>query len=873
MKYIIIGVIGLLSVTQNLRGQDQTLHGDTTVTFRVEGLCDMCQERIEKSLKRKGVLSAHWSADSKLLEVHFDPALASLPKLHQWVSEAGHDTELRKARKAAYDALPECCRYREAETVAMTHPERVLQNADTLKSIPASPHHLSGIVLRLDRKGNFEFLPGASVFWVDSGPGTLTDSTGYFSIPLQEQHRKLVVSFSGYRADTISVTDQRDIRVVLAEGNALKAVEVTARQRSTMVSSLSTLRTQVMTEKELFKAACCNLSESFETNPSVDVSFNDALTGSKQIQLLGLSGNYSLLTLENMPGPRGLATPMGLNYVPGPWIESIQISKGVGSVVNGFEGISGQINVELKKPEKAEPLFANIYVNDMGKVDLNLDLTRKINPKWSTALLVHDNFLNNTQVDFNKDGFRDVPTGNLFTLMNRWKYDDGKGFQLQLGIKYLKDDKTGGQSVFKPAVDKFSDNVYGLGIATTRWEGFMKVGYVFPGKKYKSIGWQLSSFDHSQGAYYGFRQYDGSQRNWYSNLIYQSIISNTSHKFRTGLSVVADNYRETFFYDVRYYGELFGEKFSRNEMVAGGFFEYTYNFLDKFSLVAGIRADHNNLFGWFATPRLHVRYEPVKGTVIRLASGRGQRTANLFAEQMGSMASQRSWLNPNQFSGKAYGMDPEVAWNSGITIDQVFSIGNRNGGISADYYYTHFSNKVVADFEDPQLAYFYNLDGRSFSSSFQVELHYELLRKLELRMAWRHYEVKNTYRNTLLEQPLLARNRAFLNLAWEVGRWKFDYTLNSIGSKRIPPTSANPPEFQLAKRSPSYYLMNAQVARTLGQKKLVEVYLGGENLTNYFQRDLILSPDQPFGPYFDASLVWGPVYGRMFYSGIRWKIK
>jgi outer membrane receptor for ferrienterochelin and colicin len=295
--------------------------------------------------------------------------------------------------------------------------------------------------------------------------------------------------------------------------------------------------------------------------------------------------------------------------------------------------------------------------------------------------------------------------------------------------------------------------------------------------------------------------------------------------------------------------------------------------MDKFSLVAGIRADHNSLYGWFGTPRLHLRYEPVKGTVIRLATGRGQRTANILAENTGIFVSSRSFRILDPQPGKAYGLNPEVAWNSGVTLDQQFSMGNRKGSISLDYYYTRFIDQVVVDMEDPRYISFYNLKGSSYSSSFQAEVNMELARKLELRVAWRFNDVRTTYNGVLLQRPLLARNRAFINLAWEKGLWKYDATVSNIGSKRIPTTSSNPKEYQMESVSPSYFMVNGQVSRYIGKNKLVEVYLGVENLTNYFQKRSILASEDPFGNYFDASLIWGPVYGRMFYSGFRWKIK
>jgi outer membrane receptor for ferrienterochelin and colicin len=375
---------------------------------------------------------------------------------------------------------------------------------------------------------------------------------------------------------------------------------------------------------------------------------------------------------------------------------------------------------------------------------------------------------------------------------------------------------------------------------------------------------QVSSYHHDQQSYFGLNPYNATQSNFYSNFIYQSIIGNTNHKFRTGFSFVADQYDELFI----------ATKYNRNETVTGTFFEYTYSYEKKLDLILGIRGDQNNLYGFFVTPRIHIRYQPAEKTVIRLAAGRGQRTANIIAENSGVLVSSRQLNILSSTSGKAYGLEPEVAWNEGISIDQRFRLFNRNGSLGLDFFRTDFQNQVVVDLDNSAREInFYNLSGKSFSNSFQAEVNYELLKKLELKLAYRLFDVKTTYHDQLLERPLVAKHRGFANLAYETGGWKFDYTITYNGTKRIPGTSENSAQYQFAKRSPSYVLMNAQVSKTLGEKFPVDIYLGGENLTNFYQQRVIIAPDQPFGTYFDASLIWGPVSGRMFYTGVRFKIK
>ncbi|MEO6837211.1 MAG: TonB-dependent receptor [Ginsengibacter sp.] len=846
-KYVYLLFIAVFSFTTSW---SQTNNGDQSASFKVFGKCVECKERIENALKLKGVDSADWNVETKMLDVVYDPSKINLKKIQSKILAAGHDLETEKASDEAYNSLPSCCRYRDVSEKGSDHSDE-----------DGHEHPVSGIVVSEDSKGNFLPLEGATISWSGSKTGIVSDKNGLFVMPKNANNAKLVVSYTGFQPDSLEITGTGQLQIVLASKGQLKGITIKGKPKFSYINDLAAIRNLNINSGDLLKAACCNLSESFETNPSVDVSYSDAVTGAKQIQLLGLAGVYTQLTVENLPGPRGLATPLGLNSIAGTWIESIQLSKGTGSVANGFESIAGQINVELKNPETSEKFYLNGYENDMGKTEINLNLAQHIGDRWSTGLLLHDDFLYN-KVDFNKDGFRDLPTGNLFSAVNKWAYEDHKGVEIQFGVKALVDDKTGGQMAYN-IDDKLTTNHYGLGIKTNRYEGFAKIGYVFPEKKYKSIGLQLSGFDHQQDSYFGLITYNAHQSNFYSNLIYQSIINNTAHKFRTGISLTADKYNELYK----------TETFKRTETVPGAFFEYTYTMNEKFNAVAGFRIDHNNLYGWFATPRLNVRYAPVKNTTIRLSAGRGQRTANIFAENMGTLVSARTVNIISNSKGKAYGLSPEVAWNKGISIDQKFQLFSRDAMLSFDFYRNDFTNQVVADLEDARQIKFYNLTGKSFSNSFQSELNFIPVKKLDVRIAYRYFDVKTTYGNQLLEKPFTAANRAFINFGYEIKSWKFDYTINYNGRKRIPSTKENPVEYQMPDYSPSYISMNAQVSKSFGGNKNWELYVGGENLTNYFQRNVIISADQPFGKYFDASMVWGPLSGRLFYGGFRYKIK
>ncbi len=720
--------------------------------------------------------------------------------------------------------------------------------------------HIQGTVSGKNDKGKKESLIGAVVAAPGTGFGTQTDVSGGFMLMLPDSINRLVISYVGYKPDTVILKPgTNNLKVEMQPMHLLKEVVVSHRQKATEMSLLSIDKTEKIGQKELFKAACCNLSESFETTPSVDVAYTDAVTGYKQIQLLGLAGSYTLITRENIPDVRGLASVTGLTFTPGTWIESMQLSKGTGSVVNGYEGMAGQINIELQKPFEGDRWLFNLYQSTQGRSEANVNYRHKISDKIATNLLLHltTQWL---RFDQNEDGFIDQPLGNQFSGINRWAFDASKGWGFQFGVKGVYTDNTGGEWGYSRGMEQVPGNPWGFHARIARLEEWAKIAKTFEQRKATSIGLQLSNVYHDQESQFGLRDYNATQRSYYANLIFQTYINNTNNIIKVGASNVFDQYNETF-------GT---QHYVRSEIVPGAFTEYTHNFSEKLNFVAGLRGDYDNLYGAFATPRLHLRYAPFKNTAIRASVGRAQHTANIFAENIGLMASNRVFLVETNQQGKAYGLNPEVAWNTGINLLQKFTLNYREGSISIDYYYTQFQNQVVVDQEYPRFVMFHNLQGQSFAHNFQVQLDYELLHHLDIRLAYRFYNVMTTYDSVgLKEKPLVPKNRAFASLDYQTKNgWKFSYTFQWIGEKRL---FGMVHGGFIVKNSPNYVQMNAQVSKTMSSK--LEVYLGGENLTNYMQHGDIISPENPFSANFDASQIWGPVMGRNVYVGLRYKIK
>ncbi len=818
-----------------------------SLSIWVNGACGMCKTRIEKAaLTVRGVESASWDTESHQLRINIHPDKFKSRKLHYKIASVGHDTEEMLAPDPVYEALPECCKYRD----------------------PNNPHFqehsgtkVTGYVYEIGEQGEKQALLAANVHWAGTGNGTITGKDGRFSIPLEEGAAFLVVSYVGYQNDTLYLDYPAEVEVAFSKALMLEEVQVVHRIKPTSIDFSSAYNIQNIHEKELTKAACCNLSESFETNPSVDAGLTDAVTGTRKIEMLGLAGPYVQIMRENMPDVRGLSALYGLTYTPGTWIEGIQLNMGAGSVVNGFESITGQINVELRKPENSDRLYLNLYGNGAGRMESNIQTAYRINEKWSGSLLLHGN-TRPLQLDHNGDGFVDHPTGNQVVAMKRFKYEGANGIQSQLGYKYVWLDQVGGQVQFDPETPRDEQSYWGSRMNTRRMEGWVKIGKIFENKPYASMGFQLSGMVHRQDAYFGLTDYLADQRSLYSNLIYQSILGNTNHQYRTGLSFQGDLYEETLGSDI----------YERRELVPGAFLEYTFNHLDMFTAVAGLRADFHNIYGLFFTPRLHLRYEPREKTVFRASAGRGQKTASIFAENTGILASSRNIILHSGNSDSPYGLDPEVAWSFGINAAQGFQLGEAESVFKLDFFHTRFTNQVVIDLDrDPREVHFYNLEGDSWSNSLQAQLDMEPLERYDIRLAYRINDVRTTYGDELLPRPLVAKHRAFINMAYTTqGLWSFDITWSWQGAKRIPSTDISPEPYRLEDYSPAYSLVNLQLGKTVFKK--LELYVGIENLFAMIQEDPILASDDPFGPWFDSSLIWGPVFGRKFYGGLRFRI-
>ncbi len=712
-----------------------------------------------------------------------------------------------------------------------------------------------------------EKLPYVNLVWLNSSNGTSTDINGNFSIPVNNKSNKLVFSYIGYHNDTLTVEKPvKDLKVYLKENTKLlKQVTINERQQSSFMSKMSVEQKEIISSEGLKHLACCNLGESFETTASVDVGYSDAVSGSKQIQLLGLTGVYSQLLLENMPFLRGLSAPFGLGYVPGSWMESISISKGVANVLQGYETITGQINIEYEKPKDADPLFVNLYMNSELKEELNAKANIRLTDKLSTGLLVHGSYIGKEIDHLGHDGFMDYPKQNQINVVNRWQYE-GKGFHSQSLINYLHESRTGGQLGFNRDM-KGNDSIYGLGGDVDRVHFFTKNGWVVGPSG--SIGTQITGTYFRNKQFFGLNNYLGEQSDVYGNFLFANETRH-GHQYTVGTSIRYTDLNENYL--ALGNGTIFNtnnplvkDAFFKKEIVPGVFGQFSFIYGKIFTATAGIRYDYNSFYNEnLVTPRLHFRWKIAKDLILRGAGGKGYRSANIIADNFGLLASSRQIIIKDNQNLKM-----EDAWNGGLNISKTFKTKDkREFSITLDYYHTNFVNQIVMDLEqDPRQAIFYNLEGKSYSNSVQMDISLEPIKRFNITLAGRYNDVKTTYNGVLMEKPYVSKWKGLVVFSYKTkyDKWMFDLTTQFNGEQRLPNNIGEKQGY-----ADPYIFMLGQITRKF---KAFDIYLGCENITNYVQHMPVIGADKPFSNNFDASVVYAPIMGRTFYAGIRFTIK
>lgn len=727
-----------------------------------------------------------------------------------------------------------------------------------------------------------------------------------------------VYDADGRQIDTTGIySDQAD---------SLTAAVFTSRQAGTYISKYKDARVEVISAAGLCKMACCNLAESFENSASVTVGYSDAVTGARQIRLLGLSGTYTQMLDENRPVMRGLAAPFGLSYVPGQWLESIQIAKGAASVINGVESMTGQINMEHRKPTDEKPLFINLAVMGDSKTDFNIASSLQLNDSWSTVILGHvsGNFVG---MDHNGDSFLDDPMLLQYNLSNRWLYYAPSGVQVRFGVRAIRDTRRGGQAESKELGKKghYMTSAYGTGedafesyraslgsanvgawgssILNQSLDAYLKVGIPLNEDNSQNIAAVLDYNYQDMDSYFGATKYLAGQHSGWFNLLYQNEL-NESHKFTLGASTMLDFYNEDFSRCFAFMNPLSESSYQRFNApttlaTAGIFGEYTYHFEEKFSLIAGLRGE------WYKptvegtkaintlklSPRLTLKYAPIDEITIRANAGRGLRYSTPLVDNIGVFSTSKVFVNQNgEYQTDAYRNHTlEDSWILGGNITYYLPIGaSSNSYISFDYFRTQFVEQKVVDYELPgrtDAIAFYNLsdidNGRAFSDTYQLDFSVEPVERFTITLTGRYTNSKITLANRgLVEKAMTSRYKGVLNLQYStnLNKWIFDFTASVNGPSRVYDFMKDAP--QIKSRNGGYYsnaypLLYAQVTRRF---KGVDIYVGGENLTNFRQKQLLFgdfdAENKPLTSRsnFDASCVWGPIMGIKVYAGVRFTL-
>ncbi|MXV38392.1 TonB-dependent receptor [Flavobacteriaceae bacterium Ap0902] len=776
----------------------------------------MCKETIEKAVHTVPSADGDWNIQSKVLLFSYDPTQTSSDKILKRIAEAGYDNECYLADDEAYNSLHACCFY-----------DRDI-DWDELKNKAEN-----GVITH-------------SISHEDNHDANHQEGSHHDIKP--DEHSQ--------------ATSETDEWLTTDEAIALSTVQLKGNKAQTALDAKSAGLTFKIDKTELLKAACCNLSESFETNATVDVNYANAVTGTKQIKMLGVDQKYTLISKELLPDIRGLASPYGMNFIPGRWISGIQLTKGGSTVTNGHESISGHINTEFVKFHTEPTASINLFADIQTRVEGNVVWADALNEKWNNSVLLHANSTID-RLDENNDGFIDQPVGNQLNATYLLNYNDldNSGIGTHFGVNILSDNRIAGSMDFDENLDRLGTTNYGVGIDINRFQIWNKTGYIFKDKPYQSIGWMNQYTHHEQDSYFGTTPYIGTEHTFYSNLVFESILGSTLHKYKAGLSFLYDQFDETYR----------AENYDREETAPGAFAEYTYT-RNKLTAVLGARVDFHNLAGTQFTPRVNLKYDIVEKTTLRASAGRGFRTANTFAESQAYLASNRT-VEIISSNDDVYGLDPEIAWNYGVSLNQEFKFLRHKSNITIDYFRTEFENQILPDLDaSPHKILFYNMEGDSYANAFQIQWDLEPIKRLKLRLAYKNYQTQVSYLSGENEIPFTAEHRGFANLAYSTftngqgQNWTFDTTLQWIGEQRIPDTSSSPITYQLPDYADAYFVLNAQMARQFN--KTLRMYLGAENLLSYEQENPILQVDNPFGENFDGGMVWAPIMPANFYIGL-----
>lgn len=684
-----------------------------------------------------------------------------------------------------------------------------------------------------------------------------TDENGVFEWNNEQWPAHLDVELSSSETAHIDVNDAHSAHNIIVQRSLqLKEVAITEKSQQE-VSTLRTRNIETIGESEFKKAACCRLSESFDNSGAVSVSETDAVTGAKEMEILGLRGIYSLMTFNNIPDFTGLAYPFSLDMIPGTWLNEVAISKGISNAVNGSNGFSGQVNIATKDAFNDEPLFVNMYGNTLGRYEANLHLNKLLNrPGFGIGAYLHGS-KNLNSIDQNKDGFLDVPLAQQLNGLLRFTVKQYKNIEGQMDLQFVDDQRTAGQ------LEDLPGRLYSSNTQAKRFMWGGNIGYVGFDKEGRSVGFKYKYAQDNLTANFGRLNYEGKQNHLYLQGLYEDRFGEGDHIIMAGASMVLDNLDEKYFDTPRV----------RTERTPGVYVEYSYNpeisnanpaFGKRIGIVASVRSDFNNLYGTQIAPALALKYNFTEDIVLRTNVGKGFRTPYFFTDNLSSFTNGR----PIELLDEPMA-EEAINYGGSFTLKQ--KIAARPFSVNIDLYQTIFQNQIIVDMESsPEKVQVYNLRGNSNTTSFLAAINYQLFNGLDAKVAYKWN--KNIYDQISgpVEKMMQPRHRMLLalhyttpNKKWELSsntHWlsKQEYLVreNTANGLRMIRTEADP-----------YLVLNAQVTT---KWKNFDIYVGGENLTNKTQADPIQGWQTPDSNTFDVTQVYAPIVGIRGYIGFRW---
>lgn len=713
-----------------------------------------------------------------------------------------------------------------------------------------------------------EILPGGTLNFVGVANTAIVNDNGVFELSLEGINDKRIIATAiGYRTDTIDLGDRTYLSITLRR-NANELKGVTVRDSRSAYISNGVIKTEVINQRELSKAACCDLAGCFGTQASVQAQTTNVVTNAQELRILGLSGVYNQLLFDGLPMIQGLSYTYGVSTYPGTIVDNIYVSKGTTSVLQGYESISGQINLESKQAGKAERLYLNGYMNSFGEIHLNANVATATGKKkkWHSLLALHS-VQPAKKIDGNKDGFLDLPQLTRYMLYNKWKYGNEmqKGFATQIGLRLVSEKRSGGQMAYDAATDEGSNTVYGQSVRYIQPEAYAKSLYRFSGRH--AISLALSGFYHDQNSWFGTTKYEAKQQTAYLNIQHE-LLWHKKHSLKYGLSYRYQNLKETISFSDNSLNRTFAGDYQTKLSVPGMFAENVFHWKnEKLVLISGVRADRHQVWGTYITPRSMLKFAPNTKHTFRASAGKGWRQVNLFSEQINLLAGSRDVIFTED-------LKPEVALNWGFSHTYKFEAGEHmSGTLSTDFYSTHFTNQFFPDYDtDPTKAFIKNFEGISRSNGLQIDASFSFYKRVEFRIAYNYLDVYRIDNGNKLNLPFNPRNRAMTAVSYRTknNKWQLDANAHWFDKMRLPNTDSNPGEYRRPQFSIPYTTLNVQATYRWNN---IELYAGCENLGNYRQANPIISAENPFSKYFDLSSVWGPTRGRELYLGVRYKIK